>query len=94
MSIRGLFSTAVNSSEVAIKGGLELGKVIGNGTEYLVRQSNRWNDENVIKTEEVEHKAQLVERMARAVGYTGDYNLEDVIAEKNNLDNAFNELFK
>lgn len=68
MSIRGLFSTAINSTEKGINGLVKAGSIIGNGMEWSVRQSDRWNSEDTILAEEVEYQGVIKERLARSVG--------------------------
>ena len=94
MSIRGLFSTSTSALESAVKGTVEAGKIIGNASQWAVRQSERWNNETVVKAEEIEHKAVLIERVASAVGFTSDYDENNVVEEVTKLNTAFNTIFK
>lgn len=67
MSLRSLFSTAVTSTEDAIKGVVSLGSTIGDGTKWIKRQSSRLNHVSVIEQEEDEFLAIIKERQQALV---------------------------
>lgn len=80
MSIRSLLSTTITATEDAIKGAVSLGSSIGDGTTWLRRQTNRLNDEEVIKTELREFRTALFERNQIAVARAE--NLDSDLPEK------------
>ena len=67
MSLRSLFTTAVTSTEDAIKGVVSLGSSIGDATTWVKRQSSRLNDEEVILAELREFRTAVYERNQAAV---------------------------
>lgn len=62
MSIRSLLSTTVTSTEQAITGLVSLGSSVGNGFEWIKRNSARINSAEAIKAEEREYRVSLAER--------------------------------
>lgn len=53
-SIRSLLSTTASSAETLVIGAVNSGKIIGNATEWAIRQSERWNSDNVKLAEQFE----------------------------------------
>lgn len=62
MSIRSLLATTVSATESGIQGIVGLGSVLGDGSTWLKRQSQRINHAEVVKTEEREFLIGLQER--------------------------------
>lgn len=67
MSLRSLFTTAVTSTEDAIKGIVSIGSSIGDATTWIKRQSSRLNDEEVVLAELREFRTSVYERNQAAV---------------------------
>ena len=82
MSIRGLFSTSVNSLEKGINGLVKAGSIVGNAMDWTVRQSDKWNSEDTVLAEEIEYQSVIKERLARSLNmesYSDEELAEEVV---------------
>lgn len=80
MSIRGLFSTSVNSLEKGINGLVKAGSIVGNAMDWTVRQSDKWNSEDTVLAEEIEYQSVIKERLARSLNM--ESYLDEELAEE------------
>lgn len=67
MSLRSLLSTTISSTESAVLGAVKTGGIIGDGLDWLARQSKRINSEETIKNEERSHRLAIAEAEAQLI---------------------------
>lgn len=80
-SIKSLLSTVIESICSAIVGLVKSGKIIGNATEWAIRQSERWNSDEVKAREQIIHEAAIWNDIRKQVAaYTG-VDVDDVTIE-------------
>lgn len=92
MSIRSLLSTTVSSTEAVIKGTVKIGAVIGEGSDWLVRQAGKINSAEVIATEQREFDINLAERNRAVLQKAKEINLQEVADSLADLDSLLAKL--
>ena len=91
MSIRSLLSTTVSATEAAVLGTVKLGSVVGNTSDWLVRQSEQLNSAEAIKKEEIRRKVDYIKELKEMVG--GD-TAQEVKANIKEVEDLFDGIFK